>query len=97
MKVITNIILTLVLLGLGILTSLFVNFKILYPIIIPDPEKYGVENIQTSKLFDLFFEISGDTDYHPEPSMFYFYFAYSIGIILGALTAYKLIWKQTDK
>ena len=73
--------------------SLFLNFKILFPILIPDPEKFAVEDIETGKLFDLFIEISSDTGYHPEPSLFYFRFAYAIGILSGVLTAYHLVWK----
>jgi hypothetical protein len=94
MKAIKKILSTLVLVGLGIFMSLFVNFKILFPLLFPDPEKYAVENIQTGKLFDLLIEISSNTGYHPEPSIFYIGFAYSIGIVLGALAAYKLIWEN---
>lgn len=93
MKTILKIILTLSLIGFGILTSLYFNFSILFEILFPASECCNVEHNHTI-IFDLFVEISSDTGYHPEPSMFYFYFAYILGIVLGGLTAYKLVWKR---
>ena len=97
MKVISKIFGTLLLLIIGAFLSWFFNFYILYPILIPDPEKYAVEGGPTSKLFFVFFEISSNTGYHPEPTRFYIYLAYLIGIIFGAWMAYKIIWNHYDK
>ena len=93
MKVITKSFATLVLLFLGAMFSWFFNFHILYPILIPDTEKYAVEGVPTNKLFYVFFEISSNTGYHPEPTNFYIFLAYGLGITFGTLLAYKLIWK----
>ena len=93
MKAIKKIILTLVVVALGIMLTIFLNFYFIQKIIIPNPEKYGVENIQTNKLFDLFYEISSNTGCHPDPTRFNGYITLTVGIILGTLTAYKLIWK----
>lgn len=95
MKIVFKIILTLLLLWLGCIISLFFNFNIIYSIVIPDPERFAIESRSTSKLFDLFFEVSSYTSYHPEPSGFYFKVAYAFGLCLGGFAAYKLIWRKT--
>jgi hypothetical protein len=78
----------------GLLIVLFINFAILNSIIIGDEEAYDTSDIKTSWLFDIFYTISSDTGYHPEPSYFNFIFTALIGLILGGIISYKIIWRQ---
>lgn len=96
MKIISKSIFTLIILGLSFFIVWLLTYVIVFPILFPesDSEKYATENIQTSKLFDLFVEISSDTGYHPEPSDFFIRFICAIGLITGAVISYKLIWKN---
>jgi len=95
MKRLIKSILTLGLIGLCTFISLLINFGVLFPVLFPDPEKYAVENNKKGTLFSLFIDISSNTGYHPEPSIFYFIFVYCIGIVLGSLIAYKYVWKNS--
>jgi hypothetical protein len=74
--------------GLG-----FLNFFILTPIIVGDPERYDTDGIKTGKLFDLFYEISSNTGYHPEPSVFNAYFTLCLGVIVGSYVAFR--WSKS--
>jgi len=67
----------------------FLNFLVLSPIIIGDPEKYDNDGIKTGKLFDLFYEISSNTGYNCEPSSFNVYFTVCLGVILGGYVAFR--------
>jgi len=84
---------TLILIA-GILIAFFLNFSIINNAIIGNEEAYDTTSIKTSKFFDLFYTISSDTGYHPEPSYFNFIFTALIGIFVGGLIAYKLMWRQ---
>ena len=90
----SKIILTLTIVGLSIVIVMFINFSIIYKIQIPDPCAYDVDAIKTSKLFDLFYEISSNTGYNAEPSKFNVYFTIIVGLCLGIIATYKLIWKR---
>jgi len=71
----------------------FLNFFVLSPIIVGDPERYDTDGIKTGKLFNLFYEISSNTGYHPEPSVFNIYFTLFVGVVLGGWIAFK--WSKS--
>jgi hypothetical protein len=85
---------TLALSVLGMITSLSLNFLIIQNLLIPDPCIYETENFKTGWLFNFFYEISSNTGYHPEPTIFNIFFTIFIGISLGILTSFKLVWKE---
>ncbi|WP_448701088.1 hypothetical protein ACFGVR_03210 [Mucilaginibacter sp. AW1-3] len=58
-------------------------------IIIGDPEAYDTDGIKTGPVFNLFYEISSNTGYHPEPSIFNGIFVTVIGVALGGWFAYR--------
>jgi hypothetical protein len=68
------------------------NFLIQYTIIIPDPCYYHTHD--TSKMFDIFYELTSDNGYHPFPTMFNFIFTASIGAIIGLITSMNKIKKR---
>ncbi|MDI9364461.1 MAG: hypothetical protein QM541_05890 [Flavobacterium sp.] len=78
----------------GILVAFFLNFSIINSAIIGNEEDYDTTSVKTSKIFDLFYTISSDTGYHPEPSYFNFVFTVLTGVFVGGLISYKLIWRQ---
>ncbi|MFN4881608.1 MAG: hypothetical protein ACK5AS_10050 [Bacteroidota bacterium] len=94
MIIVYKIILTFMLLCMGVIVSYIINFYLVYHILIPNPENVAVNGNAQDKLFELFFEISSGTGYHPEPSWFYIKVVYALGLILGGIAAYKLIWKR---
>ena len=77
----------------GILVTFFVNFSILTSVIIGDERAYYDKDFKTSKFFDVFYTISSDTGYHPEPSYFNFILTILTGIFIGGLISYKLFWR----
>ncbi len=62
-------------------------------IIIGDPCEYNTEGTETGQLFNLFYTISSNTGYHPEPSLFNFYFTTILSSMIGLMVAYKQLWK----
>ena len=83
----------------GILFTCFIcfqllNHSIIENIIIGDPCKYDVDKIKTGKLFDLFYTISSNTGYHPEPSTFNFYFTTILSLLIGICLSSRLIWRN---
>jgi hypothetical protein len=73
---------------------LFLNLGVLSHIVIGNEEAYDTEETATSPIFDLFYTISSDTGYHPEPSNFNFLFTIVAGMALGILISYRMIWRQ---
>jgi hypothetical protein len=74
----------------GCVVSLYLlNFAIVTPIIIGDPEAYDSGGKKTGKVFDLFYEISAVTGFHPEPSDFNYLLTIFAGAILGGFIAFK--------
>lgn len=74
---------------LGIFLLYCINYFFLDSLIVGDPEAYATTNIQTGYIFNLFYEISSNTGYHPEPSNFNFIFTASIGALCGVLFALR--------
>lgn len=65
------------------------NFAILTPIIVGDPEAYDSGGKKTGKIFNLFYEISGVTGFHPEPSDFNYLLTIFMGVFLGGFIAFR--------
>ncbi|MDR1679386.1 MAG: hypothetical protein LBR81_06355 [Prevotellaceae bacterium] len=66
---------------------------VLYKIIIGDPCHWH-NVVDTNFVFDLFYEISSNTGYHPEPTFFNLIFTLLFGILLGLFLSYKIVWKK---
>lgn len=79
---------------ISVITCQIINHGIIGPIIIGDSCSYDVKGIKTGKIFDLFYEISSNTGYHPEPSLFNFYFTTGVGILIGGLISYKFLRRK---
>jgi hypothetical protein len=86
-KVSIKIIWTLVAIGLGIVVFWLIAYLIVFPIVFPDIE-------DTGRAFSLFVEVSSETGYHPEPSVFFIACFPVLGTIIGSLIAYILFWKR---
>jgi hypothetical protein len=72
----------------------FINFSILTPVILGDLDKYDTEPIETSIIFDFFYEISSNTGYKPEPSYMNFILTGLVGILIGLVLSKFTIWKK---
>lgn len=91
-----NIFILSICLLISIFLLYFLNYSILEQFIIGDEHKYIVGNSEPNFIFNLFYEISSDTGYHPEPSYFNFVFTFILGCSLGLLFFYKVI-RRTRK
>lgn len=69
------------------LTLFVVNYIIITPLIIGD--KCDLDQNKLTKFDELFFEISSNTGYHPEPTTFNFMLTAIIGCIIGSIV-YKI-------
>lgn len=69
------------------------NFFVLEGILIPDPCYYHER--ETSKIFDLFYDLPSFAGGHPFPTKFNVVFTLTIGAILG-LTISKIILKKRE-
>ena len=78
---------------LSFITLQMLNHLIIEKFIIGDPCKYDTEKIETGKVFDLFYTISSNTGYHPEPSAFNFYFTTFFSVLIALYISYVFIWK----
>ena len=67
-----------------------VNYTIITPIIIGNKCEHDIGKNELTKLENLFFEISSNTGYHPEPTSFNFIFTAIMGFIIGS-TIYRII------
>jgi len=91
-----KIVLTLLIVVVSFITFQLLNHLIIEKIIIGDPCEYDTEGNETGKLFNLFYTISSSTGYHPEPSLFNFYFTTILGILTGLVFAYRQLWRPTE-
>lgn len=73
------------------------NYSILTNLIIGKECNYDSANIETTKLFDLFYTISSDTGFNPEPSYFNFIITAVVGLSIGIYLSLKLIIKRKKK
>ena len=69
------------------LTLFVVNYIIITPLIIGD--KCDLDQNELTKFDELFFEISSNTGYHPEPTTLNFILTAIIGCIIGSII-YKI-------
>lgn len=95
MKNISKIVLTIGILIISFIILQLINHEIIEQIIIGDSCKYDTDGVQTGWIFNLFYTISSDTGYHPEPSMFNFIFTTIFSLFLGSISSYYLIWKKS--
>ena len=79
---------------ISVLIAYTINYALINNIIIGDECAYDTNNIKTSAIFNLFYEISSNTGYHPEPSYFNFIFTAFLGIVLGVILSLKFVWKK---
>lgn len=80
----------LVFLTTSILTLFVINYIIITPIIIGNKCEHDIGQNELTKLDELFFEISSNTGYHPEPTTLNFIFTAIVGCIIGGIL-YKII------
>ena len=80
----------LVFITTSILTLFVINYLIITPVIIGNKCEYDIGQNELTKLDELFFEISSNTGYHPEPTTLNFIFTAIIGCIIGSIL-YKII------
>jgi len=78
----------------GLLIAFIINYKILDKIIVTDICETDTSNLSHGYIFNLFYEISSSTGYHPEPSYFNFGFTVFLGLLVGSVIAHKLFWKN---
>ena len=80
----------------GSALAFVLNFFILDKILIPNPCYYHSND--TSKIFDIFYELKAVEGFHPFPTKFNFIFTIAIGAISGlAFSIYKLKHYTTGK
>lgn len=72
------------------LTIFVVNYLIITPLIIGDKCNNDLGQNELTKFDELFFEISSNTGYHPEPTTFNFILTAIIGCIIGSIV-YKIL------
>ena len=72
-----------IVIGGAILISHLVNYLIVVPCVIGNGCDYDAGKCDGGKVFELFFEQSSDTGYHPEPTLFNFFFVTLIGAMVG--------------
>lgn len=94
---IKKIALTLLVLVVSFIVFQLLNHLIIEKIIIGDPCEYDTEGNETGKLFNLFYTISSNTGYHPEPSLFNFYFTTILSFVTGLVFAYRQLWRPPQE
>ena len=85
-----KILLLLASLTIPTLILIIVNYTIITPAIIGNKRcRYDIEKGELTKIDELFFEISSNTGYHPEPTTFNFIFTTATSIVIGYIL-YKI-------
>lgn len=85
-----KILVFLISLLISTLTIFVVNYLIITPLIIDDKCNNDLGQSELTKFDELFFEISSNTGYHPEPTTFNFILTAIIGCIIGSIV-YKIL------
>ena len=85
-----KILVFLISLLISTLTLFVANYLIITPLIIGDKCNNDLGQNELTKFNELFFEISSNTGYHPEPTTLNFIFTATIGCIIGSIL-YKII------
>lgn len=70
---------------------LWFNLTIMTPFLLGDLHKYDTGDKEITPLFSLFFEISSNTGYVPEPSVFNFILTIVLGSIMGLFVGRKAL------
>ena len=83
MTIIRKILLTLILFIISFVFTQLLNHEIIERFINGNPCRFDTDNIKTGKIFDLFYTISSNTGFHPEPSFLNFIFTTSCGMVIG--------------
>ena len=83
-----KILVFLISLLISTLTIFVVNYIIITPLIIGD--KCDLDQNELTKFDELFYEISSNTGYHPEPTTLNFILTAIIGCIIGSIV-YKIL------
>lgn len=89
-----NTLISVVIIILSVFIAYSLNYLLINNLVIGDECAYDTNNIKTSTVFNLFYEISSNTGYHPEPSFFNFIFTAFLGIVLGLILSLKFVWKK---
>ena len=76
---------------IGIIVVFLFNYLLLERLIIPDPCYFHSHD--TTKVFDLFYELTASEGYHPTPTRFNLI----LTLIIGAMTGILIGLKTTDK
>lgn len=84
-----KILVFLISLLISTLTLFIANYLIITPLIIGDKCINDLGQSELTKFDELFFEISSNTGYHPEPTTFNFMLTAIIGCIIGSIV-YKI-------
>lgn len=93
-KKIFLLILSIFLITISVFVCFALNFGVISNLIIGDECKYDTQNIRTSTLFDLFYTISSETGYHPEPSYINFVFTFCVGLLIGIFVSLLFLRKK---
>ena len=86
-----NVLYTLLICIIFVTTAIVINYAIIEKLIIPDRGNFDEA---TGKVFDLFYDISSNTGYNVETSLFNGIFTITIGILIGILYSYKTVWRK---
>jgi hypothetical protein len=92
-----QVISTIVILLISFLIAYLINYEFVENLIVGDECKYDTIGIKTTRLFNLFYEISSNTGYHPEPTKFNFYFTSGCSFFIGLVVSYRLFWMKRIK
>ena len=79
-----------IVIGGAILISHLVNYLIVVPCVIGNGCDYDTGKCDRGKVFELLFEQSSDPGYHPEPTLFNFFFVTLVGTMVG-ICIFKII------
>lgn len=92
-----KITISLVIIVISILTTFFLNFSLITELVLGDEEKCHISSLERGWLFNLFYQISSNTGYHPEPSYFNFGFTVIVGLAIGGFCIHFFIWRKSGK
>jgi hypothetical protein len=89
-----KIIFSILIVALCLVIAFLVNFAIITPLVLGDLCRYDTGQITTGKLFDLFYDITSESGYHPEPSLYNIYLTGILGIVIGINLSYFFTWTK---
>lgn len=91
--VIKRILFSLAVVFISVLVTVFINFQIITPLVIPVDEcKPGYDIDSQGFLFHLFYEL--DSGYNLDITTFNIVFTVFAGIAVGGLLSFRWLWKQ---